>query len=239
MACWRQCARRADFAFQLVWALRLRRRRRRSTRADAFAPRRVDPPIHRVEGLEAGLSASRGGFGRNAEALEAPTERASARLKWTVTLRSSPIGDRSEAGDPRAPSVKSFCASADRSKDRYRLLHQNKPSGLCLRQLLLRKAGRAQFLEFCENGAKATAWEITSKRCGPDFFAAHTLTELESWSDHALEEVGRLTEPMRYDPESDKYRPVAWEDAFAEIGKSLRRLRSEIGGLLHLRPRVA
>ncbi len=46
-------------------------------------------------------------------------------------------------------------------------------------------------------GAKATTWEITSRRCGPDFFAEHTVGELESSSDHALEESGRLTHPLR------------------------------------------
>jgi hypothetical protein len=44
--------------------------------------------------------------------------------------------------------------------------------------------------------AKATAWEITDKRCAPSVFAEHTVNELESWSDLQLEEVGRLTEPM-------------------------------------------
>ena len=28
--------------------------------------------------------------------------------------------------------------------------------------------------EFCENGAKATIWELTRDRCGPEFFADHT-----------------------------------------------------------------
>jgi len=102
------------------------------------------------------------------------------------------------------------------------LAEQNKPSGFACVSCSYAKPGQPKFLEFCENGAKATAWEITSKRCGPDFFAAHTLTELEKWSDHSLEEVGRLTEPMRYDQETDKYRPVKWEDAFAQIGKALR-----------------
>src|SRR4029078_5036075 len=37
------------------------------------------------------------------------------------------------------------------------------------------KPGDPHPLEFCENGAKATAWEITSRRCGPDFFTRHTL----------------------------------------------------------------
>ena len=49
--------------------------------------------------------------------------------------------------------------------------------------------------EYCENGAKATVWEQTAKRVGPDFFAAHTVTELLTWPDYDLEEKGRLTAP--------------------------------------------
>jgi anaerobic selenocysteine-containing dehydrogenase len=101
------------------------------------------------------------------------------------------------------------------------LLHQNKPSGFECVSCSYAKPGDPHPLEFCENGAKATAWEITSKRCGPEFFAAHTMSELESWPDHDLEEVGRLTEPMRYDRASDTYRPIAWNEAFAEIGRTL------------------
>ena len=59
------------------------------------------------------------------------------------------------------------------------LAEQNKPSGFACVSCSYAKPGEPKFLEFCENGAKATAWEITSNRCGPDFFAAHTLTELE------------------------------------------------------------
>lgn len=102
------------------------------------------------------------------------------------------------------------------------LLHQNKPSGFACVSCSYAKPGDPHPLEFCENGAKATAWEITSKRCGPDFFAEHTMSELESWPDHDLEEVGRLTEPMRYDPASDTYRPIVWKEAFAAIGDVLK-----------------
>ena len=48
------------------------------------------------------------------------------------------------------------------------------------------------------------------------------MSELESWPDHDLEEVGRLTEPMRYDPASDTYRPIVWKEAFAAIGDVLK-----------------
>ncbi len=32
---------------------------------------------------------------------------------------------------------------------------------------------------------------------------------------------------MRYDPETDRYRPVSWGEAFAEIGRELQALRAE------------
>ena len=51
--------------------------------------------------------------------------------------------------------------------------------------------------EFCENGAKAVAWEVTAKRVTPRFFAQHTVTELLGWDDFMLEDQGRVTEPMR------------------------------------------
>ncbi len=107
------------------------------------------------------------------------------------------------------------------------LAKQNKPDGLmCTSCAWPRPADHHPF-EFCENGAKATAWEITPKRCGPDFFAAHTVTELRDWSDYALENEGRLTHPMRYDAASDRYMPVDWATAFSQIGAELARIRSQ------------
>jgi molybdopterin-dependent oxidoreductase alpha subunit len=104
------------------------------------------------------------------------------------------------------------------------LLSQNKPDGFMCVSCSWAKPAEPHNFEFCENGAKATAWEITTKKTGPEFFAAHTVTELRSWSDHDLEDHGRLTHPMRYDAASDKYVPVAWDEAFQAIGAELRRL---------------
>ena len=59
--------------------------------------------------------------------------------------------------------------------------------------------GRADPLEFCENGAKALAWEATAKRVTPEFFAQHSVTELARRSDYWIEEQGRITHPMVYD----------------------------------------
>ncbi|MFB7512358.1 FdhF/YdeP family oxidoreductase [Streptomyces sp. NPDC056144] len=79
-------------------------------------------------------------------------------------------------------------------------------------------------LDICENGIKHVTWEMTRKRVDRAFFAAHTVTELAGWTDHALEDQGRLTEPMVYDPASDHYVPITWKAAFELVGAALREL---------------
>ncbi|RWA66749.1 FdhF/YdeP family oxidoreductase [Mesorhizobium sp.] len=101
---------------------------------------------------------------------------------------------------------------------------QNRPEGYMCVSCAWAKPSQPHPLEFCENGAKATAWEITSRRADPAFFAGKPLSELELWPDHDLEEQGRLTQPLRWDAASDKYLPVAWSEAFDEIGRELRAL---------------
>jgi molybdopterin-dependent oxidoreductase alpha subunit len=104
------------------------------------------------------------------------------------------------------------------------ILRQNKPDGFMCVSCSWAKPAHPHTVEACENGIKATAWELTSKRTPPAFFAAHTVTELRSWSDLDLEDQGRLTDPLKWDASSDRYVPVAWEQAFAEIGAQLKRL---------------
>src|ERR1700682_1082765 len=81
-------------------------------------------------------------------------------------------------------------------------------------------------LDICENGIKHVTWEMTRKRVDREFFNSHTVSELSGWTDFALEDQGRLTEPMVYDSESDKYVPISWPDAFELVGATLRRLDS-------------
>ncbi|WP_027863889.1 FdhF/YdeP family oxidoreductase [Massilia alkalitolerans] len=109
-------------------------------------------------------------------------------------------------------------------KDSRLLLKQNKPDGYACVSCAWAKPANPHPFEFCESGAKATAWETTSKTIGADFFERHTVTELAAWDDHSLEDQGRLTVPLRYDPQTDKYREIAWDSAFAEIGALLRTM---------------
>jgi len=107
-------------------------------------------------------------------------------------------------------------------KDISILLKQNKPDGFMCVSCSWAKPKDPHVFEFCESGAKATAWDTTSKRVTPDFFEMHTVRELSNWHDHDLEAAGRLTSPLRYDPASDRYIEVSWQAAFDEIGKELR-----------------
>lgn len=79
-------------------------------------------------------------------------------------------------------------------------------------------------VKFCENGAKAVNWEATKRRVDPSFFARYSVSALREQSDYWLEYQGRLTEPMVYDAETDRYKPISWADAFFTIAKHLKAL---------------
>ena len=82
----------------------------------------------------------------------------------------------------------------------------------------------ASVAEFCENGVKALTYETTSKRATPELFAKHTVSEMQEWDDFTLENTGRLTHPMAYNPTTDHYEPVGWDEAFARMADHLRAL---------------
>lgn len=104
------------------------------------------------------------------------------------------------------------------------LLKANQPEGFDCPGCAWPDPKHTSSFEFCENGAKAITWESTAKRVAPEFFAEHPLSELWNWSDHKLEDQGRLTHPLIYDKASDRYQPLAWERAFEIIGSELSKL---------------
>jgi anaerobic selenocysteine-containing dehydrogenase len=106
----------------------------------------------------------------------------------------------------------------------HQLARQNKPEGFMCVSCAWPKPANHHPAEFCEEGAKATVWELTTLRTTPEFFAQHTLSELRGWKDYDLEQHGRLTDPLRYDAATDKYVACSWEEAFDAIGDTLRPL---------------
>lgn len=81
---------------------------------------------------------------------------------------------------------------------------------------------RTPIFDVCENGAKAVAWEATRKKVTPELLAKTTVTELSAMSAHDLENLGRITEPLKYNAAKDTYEKIEWQIAFDEIGKILQ-----------------
>jgi molybdopterin-dependent oxidoreductase alpha subunit len=106
------------------------------------------------------------------------------------------------------------------------LLRANQPRGFDCPGCAWPDRNPHSTFEFCENGVKAVANEATSKRVTSAFFAQHTVAWLDEQDDRFLEAQGRLTEPMRFDAASDRYVPIAWDEAFAMIARALNALAS-------------
>ena len=111
-------------------------------------------------------------------------------------------------------------------KETHGLLTMNQPHGFDCPGCAWPDPKHTASFEFCENGAKAVAWEATAKRTTPEFFAAHPVSELWKWNDFDLENEGRLTHPMAYDYATDRYLPISWDEALERIGAALRALPS-------------
>src|SRR3546814_17822206 len=111
------------------------------------------------------------------------------------------------------------------STDTRALLKRNQPTCFDCPGCAWPDPQKTSSFEFCENGAKAVTWEATAKRVDPEFFAMHSVTDLWEWSDHALEDAGRLTHPLRYDRSTDRFVTLSWDEAFARIGDRSEELR--------------
>jgi molybdopterin-dependent oxidoreductase alpha subunit len=97
----------------------------------------------------------------------------------------------------------------------------NKPGGVMCSSCAWAKPADPSTFEFCENGAKATLWELDENKADANFFQQYSVTDLKTWHDHELEKAGRLTEPLRYDADRDRYLPVSWDTAIEDIGQQL------------------
>ena len=78
--------------------------------------------------------------------------------------------------------------------------------------------------EFCENGAKAVAAESTRKTVTPEFFARHSVDELQQQSDYWLEQQGRVAQPVILREGERHFQAISWDEAFAKAGAFLHGL---------------
>jgi molybdopterin-dependent oxidoreductase alpha subunit len=156
--------------------------------------------------------------------MAAEVDQATITSRWRKRPRAEPY----EAPAGGWGSVKSLARAITRERviasAPPALMRQNKPHGFACVSCAWAKPGDPHVFEFCEEGAKATTWEITSRRADDKFFARHTLRELEAWADHDLEQTGRLVRPMRWESQTDRYVPIEWDEAFRAIGAELKAL---------------
>lgn len=108
-------------------------------------------------------------------------------------------------------------------KNMRNLLRMNKARGFDCPGCAWGDDNKSTF-SFCENGAKAVTWEATRRQIDATFFARHSVSALNRQSDYFLEYQGRLTEPLRYNPQTDHYEPISWDDALALIGEHIQAM---------------
>ncbi|MBN9120634.1 MAG: molybdopterin-dependent oxidoreductase, partial [Planctomycetes bacterium] len=93
--------------------------------------------------------------------------------------------------------------------------------------------------EFCENGAKAVAWEADARRLTAEFFRTHSIDDLARESDYWHGQQGRLTEPLVLRPGSRHYEPISWDDAFRLVADELNALASPNEALFYTSGRTS
>ncbi len=86
--------------------------------------------------------------------------------------------------------------------------------------------GHRHTAEFCENGAKAVAEEATTTRATPEFFATHSIAELDATPSTGSASRAASPIPMVKRPGGTHYEAIGWDEAFALIGAELNSLAS-------------
>ncbi|MBA4186425.1 MAG: hypothetical protein C0467_00255 [Planctomycetaceae bacterium] len=93
--------------------------------------------------------------------------------------------------------------------------------------------------EFCENGAKAVAWETDTRKIGREFFAKWSVAELAKQSDYWHGQQGRLVEPLVLRPGGMHYEPISWDEAFKLVADELNALASPNEALFYTSGRAS
>jgi molybdopterin-dependent oxidoreductase alpha subunit len=102
----------------------------------------------------------------------------------------------------------------------------NQPGGFDCPGCAWPEAAEHGAIEFCENGAKAVAHEVTTQRIGREFFTSWSLQQLLAQPHRWLEAQGRIAEPLWRRPGSQHFEPIAWHAALARAGAALSALPS-------------
>ena len=86
---------------------------------------------------------------------------------------------------------------------------------------MVNEAGR--FPEVCKKAMQAMAADM-QPAIADDFFARHSIAQLQQLSPRELEASGRLTTPLVYQRGDAGYRPISWDDALGRVIQKLKAL---------------
>jgi len=140
------------------------------------------------------------------------------------TPRHGPYGHAAGGLDAVRSTVAYTAATAGLARGVRALLRVNQTEGFDCPSCAWPDPEHRATVEFCENGARAVADEVTRRRVTPEFFAQWSIARLAEQSDAWLNAQGRLTHPMVRDEGAAHYRPISWEETFARLGLRLRSL---------------
>ncbi len=115
----------------------------------------------------------------------------------------------------------------------------NQPDGFDCPSCAWPDPAKRHHAEFCENGAKAVAWEATRDTVGAEFFAQHPISNLLQQSGHWLESQGRLRQPVYRAAHDTHYRPIEWSDAFDIVAQRIAALDDPNGAVFYTSGRAS
>ena len=82
------------------------------------------------------------------------------------------------------------------------------------------------FPEVCKKSLQAMVADMQGAITS-EFWARYAPHELRQLSPRELENCGRLTQPVRYTPELNRFQPISWETAYDRIASKLKELSPE------------
>ena len=83
-----------------------------------------------------------------------------------------------------------------------------------------------QFPEVCKKSLQAMVADMQGAITS-DFWNTYTPSTLQQLSPRELENCGRLTQPVLYTPQLNRFQPISWDDAFSRIASKLRELSAD------------
>ncbi|MEI9964701.1 MAG: hypothetical protein WDM92_08275 [Caulobacteraceae bacterium] len=115
-------------------------------------------------------------------------------------------------------------------------MRQNKPGGvMCVSCAWTRPADHHPF-EFCENGAKATLWELTHRRCNPGLLRRAHGQRAEGLERLRPGAAGPADRSAALRPGERQVRPLRMGRGVRGHRRGAEGARSEVDGVLRLGP---